>query len=316
MPKTLSILDEASWKQHYGRLLELLAQYQNIRGAEIGKAIHRLDDATGRERLGDWSRIKSGKRIPTQLLLGELAAALRVPYNILRLSTGYVDETIESCYSVAMRPEIPEWRHPIAPRRAALGLLFSLFPNEEMHIDNRLSLRGILLGGVLRLNVVEDGGYQTGEHWNSTWLYPETFKPEHLIVIKSSGVTLLPGSKGEAADFAPLTVIRAEAQIDAASDIAQTILSSEPETIPRQCMLYEALHVLHASSLSLSMRLDHAKDIVHAWADELDSKTAREVRQHLQQWVQRSLTVEAARWIKRGSKGDPPNRFWWPGERP
>ena len=311
MPKTLSILDNESWKENYGKLLELLAEHQNIRGTEIGRAIHRLGDATGRERLGDWSRIKSGKRIPTQLLLGEIAAALHVPYNILRLSTGYVDETIAFCYSVAMRPEIPEWAHPIPPRRAALGLLFSLFPNDEMHIDNRLSLRGILLGSVLRLNVVDEGGYRTGEHWNSTWLYPEIFKPEHLIVMKSRGVTLLPGQKRKAAYLAPLTVIRAEAQIDAASDIAQTILSSEPATIPKQCMLYEAVHVLHASSLNLSMRLDHARDIVHAWANELDSKTAGEVREHLQQWVQRSLTVEAARWIKRGSKGEPPEHFWW-----
>ena len=161
------------------------------------------------------------------------------------------------------------------------------------------------------LNVVDEGGYRTGEHWNSTWLYPEIFKPERLIVMKSRGVTLLPGQKRKAAYLAPLTVIRAEAQIDAASDIAQTILSSEPATIPKQCMLYEAVHVLHASSLNLSMRLDHARDIVHAWANELDSKTAGEVREHLQQWVQRSLTVEAARWIKRGSKGEPPEHFWW-----
>ena len=75
-----------------------------------------------------------------------------------------------------------------------------------MHIDNRLSLRGILLGSVLRLNVVDEGGYRTGEHWNSTWLYPEIFKPERLIVMKSRGVTLLPGQKRKAAYLAPLTV--------------------------------------------------------------------------------------------------------------
>ena len=52
MPKTLSILDNESWKENYGKLLELLAEHQNIRGTEIGRAIHRLGDATGRERLG------------------------------------------------------------------------------------------------------------------------------------------------------------------------------------------------------------------------------------------------------------------------
>jgi hypothetical protein len=44
--------------------------------------------------------------------------------------------------------------------------------------------------------------------------------------------------------------------------------------------------------------------------DEIDRDIADEVREHLQQWGERSLTDEAAQWIKAGSKGRPPRHFW------
>jgi hypothetical protein len=313
MAKTGSIITEAVWKQHYGSLLQTISQYQNIKSTDVGKAIDALTGSTGRKRLADWSRITRGERLPSQALLRNIAARLRVPFNFLRLSAGYVDETLRCCYAVATeRPAV--WPYSVRPRRAALAFLFSLFPRPGMHIDARLSLGSIITGDVLHLNV-QEGGYLTGEFYNSTWLYPEVFKPEHLsfdeynpdvTYVTMDGVVLVSSS----AEFVPNARIRAEVQIDIASEIAAAILASPVPVIPKQCILYEAQRVLHATSLSLDMRLDHATDVVHAWADNLDGDTANEVREHLQQWVERSVTNEAAEWIRDGSKANRPKVFW------
>lgn len=316
MPKTRSILDETQWKQNFGQLLKLLAEVQDLGNQDVAKVIDPRDDSTGRSRQGDWSRVTSGKRVPWQIL-PDISTALRIPYHLLRLIAGYVDETLQGCYQVATQPKVGHWPHTVNPRRASFALLFSLFPNDKMHIDNRLSLVEILRGTTIQLNVHEDG-YETGEYWNSTWLYPEVFKPEHLTVDefnpKVTYVTMHRMTpeplKVTAETFVPHTWIRAEAQIDAASEIAKTISSQGSLPIPKQSALYEAQHILHAASLSLWLRLDLANRIVHAWADEIDCSAANEVREHLQQWVERTLTDDAVQWIKSGSKGRAPRRFW------
>jgi hypothetical protein len=320
MPRTSSIMDEASWREHFGWLLSDFSEKQQIKSIDIGRALDALPGSTGRNRLPDWSHYTKGDRIPTQPQLRQLANVLRIPFNVLRLASGYVDETIECCSAVAESGYVEGWAHAIGPRRAAFGLLFSLFRCEGMHIDNRWTMIGLMLGTTIRLNVFEEQGFMTGSEWNATWLYPETFRSEHLQYDKFDSSVHYVGLAAETSQLVELDVneetyvsnvtIKAEAQIDVASPIATSILSVDPSTIPRSSKFAEAQRVLHARALPLEMRIDHAGDIIHLWADELDKATAEEVREHLQQWDHRSLTQEAAQWI-RGELSEKPERIWW-----
>ena len=209
---------------------------------QIGKELDALPDSTGRDRLADWSRYISGERIPTQPQLKRLSRALRIPFNVLRIATGYVDEPLQCCYRVAVDLCREDWPHEVKPRRAAFGLLFSLFPCKGMHIDNRLTVAGLMHGTTVRLNIVEEEGYLTGQHWNATWLYPERFQPHALIYDKFDAnvqyITSAPEShelvelKVTEQTYVPNVAIRAEAQIDIASPIAETIVSGENIAIP------------------------------------------------------------------------------------
>lgn len=321
MPKTTSILDENSWRKHYGALLDELRNLQNIRPTDVAKGLDRLESSTGRNRLPDWSHYIRGDRIPTLTQLSRIASTLKIPETVLRLSTGYVDETLEACHAIAIGSFGSEWSHQVGPRRAALAFLFSLFPSKGMHIDIRCTLLGLMQGTVLRQNTDELEGYQIGTAWNGTWLYPQVFRPEHLIesvfspdvtyirVLNVGGDTGLYEEKISASDFVPDVAICAEAQVDAASAIAASIVSCPSKRIPKSCPMFEAQRVLHSRAIPLTMRIDHAADIVHFWADELDKETANEVRVHLQQWNKRTLTSEAACWI-RGIEPNQPDEIW------
>ena len=318
MPKTASIMDESGWRKHYGWLLREFSDKQEIRAPEIAKALDVLPGSS-RNRLADWSHYVKGDRIPTQSQLGRLAHALRVPFNVLRVATGYVDELLECCYTVATEARATKWPHKVSRRRAAFGLLFSLFPCEGMHIDNRLTVRGLMLGTTLRLNIVRERGFLTGHQWNATWLYPKRFRPAALVYDKFSPNVQYIGVDPETSQlieldvteetYVPNVVIRAEAQIDIASPIASTILLREAPPIPKSSSLAEAQRVLHVKTLPLGMRVKHATDIIHLWADSVDKRMAEEVREHLQQWDQRSLTQDAARWI-RGEIAEKPDSVW------
>jgi hypothetical protein len=319
MPRTASIMDELSWRKHYGWLLKEFSDEQEIRASEIAKALDTLPGSS-RNRLPDWSHYVRGNRIPTQLQLRHLARALRVPFNVLRVATGYVDEPLECCYVVATESRAAKWPHKVSRRRAAFGLLFSLFPCKGMHIDNRLTVRGLMIGTTLRLNIVRESGFQTGRHWNATWLYPKRFRPQHLKYDKFSPDVEYLGEDPKTRKlvvmdvteetYVPNVTIRAQAQIDIASPIAQTILGRQAKGIPKGCSLAEAQRTLHVKALPLAMRFKHAADVIHLWADSVDKATAEEVREHLQQWSQRSLTQDAARWI-RGEIPDKPEQIWW-----
>jgi hypothetical protein len=319
MPKTRSILDEGSWRKHYGWLLGEFSDSQDIKASAIGKTLDAIPTSLGRNRLPDWSHYKKGSRIPTERQLVLLADALRVPYFVLRLATGYVDETLAACYAAAVNDEVHGWTHKVRPRRAALGLLFSLFSNEDMHIDNRWTLGGLMVGTTIRLNIVQEEGFLTGHDWNATWLYPEVFTAEMLRYDNFDPQVQYLGADPKTSQlvvlditeetYVPNVTIRAEAQIDVASPIANSILSADYGEIPRSTSFAEAQRILHAKALPLSMRIDHAGDIFHLWADELDRAMAEEVREHLQQWDRRSLTQEAAQWV-RGEIAKKPKKFW------
>jgi hypothetical protein len=318
MPKTASIMGESSWREHYGWLLKEFSEKQEIRAPQIAQALDTLPGSS-RNRLSDWSHYVKGDRIPTQSQLSRLAQVLRVPFNVLRLATGYVDEPLECCYAVANEPRASKWPHKVSRRRAAFGLLFSLFPCKGMHIDNRLTLRGLMQGNTLRLNLVRERGFLTGHQWNATWLYPKRFRPAALIYDKFSPNVQYIGVDPDTSElvelnlteetYVPNVVIRAQAQIDVASPIASTILSREPAPIPRTSCLAEAQRILHVKTLPRAMRVKHATDIIHLWADGVDKRTAEEVREHLQQWNQRSLTQDAVRWIRR-EIAEKPDSIW------
>lgn len=171
----------------------------------------------------------------------------------------------------------------------------------------------------IKLNIAEEDGFLTGGQRNATWLYPERFRADALIYDKFDPnvqyVNLEPKTKKLVAlpateeTYVPNVVIRAEAQIDVASPAASTILSLRHAEIPVTSSFAEAKRILHAKALPLAMRTNHATDIVHLWADGLDESTAREVREHLQQWKQRSLTQDAVRWVN-GKLAEKPEQIW------
>lgn len=272
MPRTASIMDEPSWREHYGWLLKEFSDKQEIRAPEIAKALDTLPGSS-RNRLPDWSHYVKGDRIPTQTQLSQLARALRVPFNVLRVATGYVDEPLECCHAVVLEPSTTRWPHKVNRRRAAFGFLFSLFPCKGMHIENRLTVRGLMIGTTLRLNIVREHGFLTGHQWNATWLYPKRFRPKALIYDKFSPdvqyIGVDPGTKKfvdlklTEETYVPNVTIRAEAQVDIASRIASTILSREPPSIPKSSCLSEAQRTLHVRTLPLGMRIKHSTDIIH-----------------------------------------------------
>lgn len=309
MARTNSILSEADWKRNFGDLLKMVAEHQNISAGDIGRHLDRLPGSSGRGRISDWLRYTENGRIPTEQQLDLLSQAIRVPRSILRLCVGYVDDIFECIHAVASGHHTLEWNFPIEPQKAALALLLSLFPKDEMYIGNPCSLFGWLWGKTVMLNLSPDEGVLSGPNWNAVWLYPmrsERHIMEHYERPDDPSIVWVGEPRTE-----PWTwySMRALIQVDVASPLACTILKTDGIEIPKNEALFEAQRILHGTSLPLTMRIDHATDMVHYWANRVNRKVADELRECLHPWNERTITDEAARWV-RGELSVRPTDFW------
>jgi hypothetical protein len=308
LPKTASILSKSDWLESFGKTLESLSEAQGIDGGTIGRNIDDVPGA-GRRRQADWSRWTSGKRVPTPFLLGKLSKILNIPEPVLRVAAGYVDDILETSQSAAHLERWPDDLNIlVSPRRAAFALLFGLFPGKDMYVGRRYSLSWFVFGNIIRPNTTNEG-FLTGSSWNAAWLYPEHITPDNLIEY-SGPYTRVAGDEGPI-NTSPSYKAQAVAQVDIASPAAAAILSLEREPIPKESMLWEAQHILHAATIPISLRTKLAAKIIHAWAEAVDLSLAQDVREKLHPWVQRTITREASDWVRAGSPGKPPKRFWF-----
>ncbi|MHB8145240.1 MAG: hypothetical protein ACYDEW_06345 [Vulcanimicrobiaceae bacterium] len=193
--------------------------------------------------------------------------------------------------------------------KVAIALLFALFPSDEgMHIGRTGSLFFWLLGNIVRLNLSSEDGFLTGEDWNGTWLYPVR-SPEYLTAHHETpdDPRILWAWSGEPRTE-PWTWYSTHAllQVDLASPAAATILQVGRVPIPKNSPLYEAQRIMHRQSLPLTLRIRLTTEIVHYWTDQLNEELASEVREHLHPWNMRTITGDAARWI-RGERIEPPD---------
>ena len=308
MPRTSSILDN-DWRSWFGQTLKDAADFQHIEASRIAKQIDR-GAGKGRARHGDWSRWVSGERTPTEYQLRELSTALRIPEPVLRLSAGYVDDLLGCAYTAAYQEgRSQSWSHPISPRRAAFALLFGLFPAPGMYVGRRFGVSAFLSGDAIRLNTTQEEGFLTGKGWNAAWLYAEQFNKNCVVEHPPAQVTFGPFSE-HSPELRPCFSLRAIAQVDIASSVAASLLALERSEIPTTSILAEVRHTLHLRSIPIPMRLAHAADLVHAWADQLDCATAEDAREKLHPWSERTITGKAAKWIRKGLKVAPPEPFW------
>jgi|GEM_PF-5609399 len=309
MPKTTSILTDADWKRRLGEQLKSSAERQGIGAQEIGRRLDRLPGSTGRARTSDWWRYANKGRIPTETQVLALAEALRIPVPVLRVCAGYIDFIFESAFA-AVSGEVPEtWDFPVPPARAALALLFTLFPRKEgMHIGNTGALFRWLSGNLVGSNLSPEEGFLTGTGWNSTWLY-SVRSPEHLIAHHERpddpSVTWVSIGKPPTEPWTWYSM-RAILQIDLASPAASQVFQLQGTAIPKSVALYEAQRIMHSRALPLFVRIENATKIIHDWADALDRNLAAEIREHLHPWDQRTITNEAARWVL-GDQIEPDN---------
>lgn len=305
MPRTASILDEASWRENFGGLLDFVAKEQNIEPKEIGERLDRLSASQrrgrSRGRSSDWWRYVNAGRIPSPNQIDPLAQALRVPRQVLSVCAGYVDDIFECAYAVAMARELCRWEFPIDPLKAVMAFLFALFPSdEEMHIGNRGSLFFWMHGYNVRSNLTRESGFLTGKDWNGIWLYPVRSK-EHLIehyeTPNDPTVTWVWTGEPRTEPWTWYSM-RALLQVDLASPLACRIFEQEGVKIPKNVTLYEAQQALHRKAFPLTMRMGQAEEIVHYWADQQNKELAAEVREHLHPWDERTITEDAARWTQ------------------
>jgi transcriptional regulator with XRE-family HTH domain len=317
MAKTASILTEEDWKRSFGQLLAMVAEAQNISSAEIARRLDRISGSTGRNRAGDWSRYVNKGRIPSREQLRQLSAVLRVPLPVMSVCAGYVDDLFERVYAISTGERPATWSSSVKPLRAAVAFLFALFPDDGMHIGRRGSMFFWMLGNNVRLNLTSTEGFLTGKGWNAIWLYPVR-SPKHLIAHHETpdDPNVKSAWTGEPRTE-PWTgySMRALLQVDLASGAAAKILSGERIVIPKTNVLSEAQHVLHRNALPLTMRLGHAAEIVHCWADKLDEGLAADVREHVHPWDQRTITDMAARWVT-GERIKPPDPSTFPPDTP
>lgn len=308
MPQTRSILSDADWRHNFGRVLSLLAEHQNINSQEIGRRLDRLDGSTGRARMADWSRYTKEGRIPTELQIKNLAASLRISSRILRVCAGYVDDIFEGVYSVVHTRKFGVWDHKISQRDAGIALMLSLFPSEGMHVGNPCSMFGWMLGNTIALNLEDDKGVQSGEHWNAVWLYE--MKADNLIER-----SCLPNAEGLVWLGMPRTepwteyYMRASTQVDLASSVASDILAAGSLKIPKDNYLSSAQQIMHLKNLPLLLRIELVTSIVCHWVDDIVGGSECEVRENLHPWAHRTISGEAAKWV-RGEVATRPDDFW------
>jgi hypothetical protein len=184
-----------------------------------------------------------------------------------------------------------------------------------MHTGNLCELWSFIAGRPVRMNLTSEDGFRTGRYWNSTWLYPHALKPSDLIERrcdpKKDGVTYISISGPPPTKPWIEYSLRAKIQTDIASPLAATILSCTRKSIPNTDPLFEAQRVMHSRALSFHVRTDLATEIVHYWADEIDRKTADEVRRDLNCHDEKTIKKAAVAWIKDQSKERPDHRDFW-----
>jgi hypothetical protein len=304
MARTRSILDSQEWKSSFGRLLKRVAAEQGIDPRDIAKRLDRIAGSTGRRGVGDWSRYVNRGRIPTEVQVVPLSAALKVPLPVMRVCAGYIDNIFECVYAVFNGYIPAHWPFPAKPKRVAMALLLSLFPDvDKMHIGNATSLFAWMYERTVMSNLTRDEGFLTGQHWSATWLYPAK-AATHVITHRESPDDPSIVYEG-ARPKEPWTwySMRALLQVDLAAPAASAILKCPRTQIPKSVSLREAQQVLHHRVLSVALRMDLATLIVNDWADHVSRNLAIEVREHLHPWPERTITNEAARWVRGEKRG-------------
>lgn len=314
MAKTASILFEQDWKSGFGGLIALIASEQGIAPEEIGRRLDRLPDSSSHNRAGDWSRYVNKGRIPTESQAVLLASVLRIPVPIMRLCAGYVDDIFECAYGLISGKASPPRRLPCSKTRAVFAFLFSLFPNEETQIGNVCELWSFIAGRPVRMNLDPDRGFMTGRGWNATWLYTHRPKPSDLIETrcdpKKDAATYVFIGKPRTTPWTEYS-LQSKIQADLGSPLAATILACERVDIPKTDPLFEAQSAMHARGLPLYLRAELATTIVHHWANQIDEKTADEVRRDLHVHALKTLKPAAALWIKGKRPERPENDDFW-----
>lgn len=302
MAKTSSILNEAQWRKTFGNLIEEAARIQSITSAELGRQVETAAGFGGL-RSGDITRYRQG-RIPTPRQLGRLAAALRIPDHVFRICAGYVDE-IFCCVSplVSKDPHLG-WPFRVSPKRAAIAFLFSLFPSNAMNVGRGYGSIDFWWGSGIGLNITEERGLMTGEHWNSSWLYPQRLKLSALKreISDRKKVTLITMDNRKPRyprDYTYFSV-RAELQVDIASRLGTHTLTQLPQTSVSVGLLEEARRILHRREVPLLDRIGLATSCVHIWANALDPTMADEVRRHVHPWVERTISRDVVKQLKKG----------------
>jgi hypothetical protein len=316
--KTASILTGKDWKKSFGEVLAMVAREQSITAEEIARRLDRLPGSTGRNRAGDWSRYVNRARIPTEGQLEPLSSALKVPLPVMRVCAGYVDDLFECVYALVSGEGPKSWAFCVDPIRASLAFIFALFPDEDgMHIGNRGSIFHWILGDTVRSNLTSEEGFLTGKSWNAIWLYPVR-SAQHLIAHheRPDDPTVTWVWTGEPRTE-PWTWYSMQAllQVDLASPVASAILSGKRVPIPKQHLLYEAQRTMHRDALPLWMRAGQAAEIVHYWANTFNKDLAAEIREYIHPWCERTITEDAARWV-RGERIEPPDPSTLPPDTP
>jgi hypothetical protein len=179
-----------------------------------------------------------------------------------------------------------------------MALILSLFPGEGAYGGQTSSLFYWMTGYNVLQNLTEEKGFLTGRHWNGTWLYPVR-APKHLVAHDETPDDPNIIHVGEVPKE-PWTwySMRAILQVDLGSRAASRILRGRRAAIPKTDTLYEARAILHRRVLPLALRMDVAAMIVHDWAERVDRRLAEEIREHLHPWNERTITDDAARWVR------------------
>jgi hypothetical protein len=309
MPQTGSILTDTELRGVFGELVHMTADYQKLDPKTIAHRLNRMEGGE-RSRLPDWSRYRTGQRIPSPLQLAELARALRLPEAALRVCAGYVDDIFKGVYCAVNRGlKSATFSNRRPTRRAAFALLFSLFPTNDMPLGRTCSLLNFVVGRVVALNLTQRRGFVTGEDWTSAWLFPMPLTTEMLILNRPDPTLQLISVPGNVNTKGAFYSVRALGQVDIASPVAKNIILGGTKPIPKSDLLFEAMHLLHIRRIPLETRVEFATELIHLWANDLDREMAEGVRNSLQPWRERTLTSTAVAFIK-GRRKRAPERIW------